>query len=308
MKVPNLLCCASLAFVNERADITITTRSNVNGGGKRCYPFTSLSLLNDDLHNTCHGTDSSGSKILHGHSQRRTFVQTMSKSLLGPMLLLTKAESARAACLSGDIRAECIGIYKLPIDALESPYIDTPEKLKVYAPDLQWVPPQPIPSTYANALDQLREQRRQLDAAQELIANGDMEKAGLVLLGIIPKVTVAGSVILKAFSGESNKERNLAMKRRNKKDKDENGGIDNDGNPSSTPKATALEMKAYRIEYALNELLGYLGETDVLIGQGLRGDLGVSAPAQIEILSNFPFCRKEFDNLIGAVPEKLSIL
>ena len=32
--------------------------------------------------------------------------------------------------------------------------------------------------------------------------------------------------------------------------------------------------KGYRFEYAMNELLGYLGETDVLTGQGLRRQLG----------------------------------
>ena len=105
-------------------------------------------------------------------------------------------------------------------------------------------------------------------------------------------------VLMKSFRNASNAERNAAMKRRNGL-----SDVKNDGNPSSTPKATTLEMKAYRIESSLNELLGLLGETDVLTGQGLRGDLGVSAPAQIQILSNIADCQREFDNLLLAVPE-----
>lgn len=49
------------------------------------------------------------------------------------------------------------------------------------------------------------------------------------------------------------------------------------GNAEATEKITSLDMKAYRFEYAMNEVLGYLGESDVLIGQGISGQLGVSA-------------------------------
>ena len=69
-------------------------------------------------------------------------------------------------------------------------------------------------------------------------------------------------------------------------------------------EAKTLDMKSYRIEYALNECLGYLGESDVLIGQALRGELGVSAPAQLAILDQFRDTRKEFDELLRVVPEK----
>ncbi|KAL9186355.1 hypothetical protein ACHAXT_005593 [Thalassiosira profunda] len=210
--------------------------------------------------------------------------------------------NANSACLSGDIRPSCIGVYKLPLDAPETPYLATPEKLKAYAPDLEWVPPVEYPPTYADAMAQLKQQRQQLDVAQDLIAKGNIEGAGLALLDIIPKTNAAGNVILKSFGQASNKERNKAMKSKTNNIGDEENLS---SNPSNTPKATSLEMKAYRIDYALNELMGYLGETDVLIGQGLRGELGVSAPAQLQILSNFADCRKEFDNLLLAVPEKV---
>ena len=218
---------------------------------------------------------------------------------LSSSLLVGNSKPAGAACLGGDIRAECIGIYKIPIDGMESKYVETPEMLKLYAPDIKWVPPTVYPPNYADALNQLKQQRPQLDIAQSFVAKGDLENAGLVILDIIPKVKAACIVMITAFGKASNNERNAAMKRKNKV-------IGNDGNPSSTPLVIDLEMKAYRIDDALNELMGCLGEIDILIGQGMRGDLGALTPAQIEILSNFPDCRREFDALLRAVPEKVS--
>ena len=245
-------------------------------------------IINDDA--SPHPTATVG-------TSRRLFFQSLSSILLIPL----NEKSANAACLSGDIRPDCIGVYKLPIDAAESSYVATPEKLMQYAPDLKWVPPVEYPTNYADALMQLKDQRQQLDILQERIAKGDIEGAGLVLLDISPKVNAAGIVILKSFSSASNKERNEAMKKVDTADPDNNA----DGNPSSTEAVTALEMRAYRIETTFNELVGFLGETDIMIGQGLRGDLGVSAPAQIQILSNISECRKEFDNMLSVVPEKV---
>lgn len=220
-------------------------------------------------------------------------------------MLLTTASPvvARGACLSGDVRAECIGVYKLPIDAAESSYFDTPERSRRYAPDLHYVPPTPYPKTYDIALNQLRDGRRRLDDVVDLVAGGDIEGCGLAMLEALPKVGTAGIVVLRAFDIASNEERNMAMKRVGTR-----GivvGTNNDDNPSSTPRATALEMKAIRIRYALDEVLGCMGETDVLVGQGLRGELGVSAVAQIQILSSLSDCRREYDDLLRAVPERI---
>ena len=104
---------------------------------------------------------------------------------------------------------------------------------------------------------------------------------------------------MKSFANAANDERNFEMKNFiNGKGKGGEGD-------ATFRNATNLDMKAYRIEYALNELLGYLGETDVLIGQGLRGELGVSAPAQIQILSSLGDAKKEFDELLRAIPENI---
>ncbi|KAL7459619.1 hypothetical protein ACHAWC_011454 [Mediolabrus comicus] len=200
-------------------------------------------------------------------------------------ILQINVKSADAACLPGDLREECIGVYKMPIDDKALPYVESPEKLKLYAPDLTWVPPIESPSNYQNAINQLREQRERFDAVQEKVAKGDLAGSGLILLDIVPKVTAACRYILKTVNNAANNERNDEV--------------------MSGDETKVFEMKAYRIEYALNELLGYLGETDVLIGQALRGELGVSAPAQIQILSQLGDTKKEFDELLRTVPEKL---
>mmetsp|Transcript_14665 Transcript_14665/g.31883 ORF Transcript_14665/g.31883 Transcript_14665/m.31883 type:complete len:172 (+) Transcript_14665:133-648(+) len=160
MRAQNLICCATLAFVN-----------NINGGKRYGVSYLgarqkqSQLSLNGDEHN-CYGSDRSDIN-LHEHSQhRRAFVQTIATSFL-TSVLLTNDKPASAACLSGDIRAECIGIYKLPVDAAEAPYMVSQEQLKKYAPDLQWVPPVQYPSTYADALNQLKDQRQQLDVARD---------------------------------------------------------------------------------------------------------------------------------------------
>jgi len=209
--------------------------------------------------------------------------QSRRKLIFASLLMPISQNKADAACLPGDIREDCIGIYKLPMDDAAAKYVETPEKLKMYAPDLKWVEPIQYPATYQDAINQLKEQRQNFDVAQENIAKGDIRQAGLILLDVVPKVTAAGRYIVSSYSIAANNERNKA---------------------SDSDEAKTLDMKSYRIEYALNECLGYLGETDVLIGQGLRGELGVSAPAQLAILDQLRDTRKEFDDFLRVVPEK----
>ena len=66
-------------------------------------------------------------------NQRRAFLlNSLLFSLLSP-------NNANSACLPGDIRSECIGIYKLPLDDGVLKYVETEEMLKKFAPDLKWV-------------------------------------------------------------------------------------------------------------------------------------------------------------------------
>lgn len=228
---------------------------------------------------------------------------------------------SNAACLPGDIRSECIGVYKMPLDDAVLSYVESPEQLKKFAPDLNWVrssnpghvyivplltksslfvehtqvPPIEYPSTYSAAVTQIEKQRDQLNAAKEFILKGDLNQGGLILLDVVPKLSSSKNVILKQFGNALNNERNLEMKRSKK----------SNGTSNSSEKATMIDMKAYRFEYAINELLGYLGETDVLIGQGLRGELGVFAPAQLQILSSLDEARIEFDEMLRSIPDKI---
>lgn len=258
---------------------------------KQTPPRASVSDEND--------RDSTDGTILVGElSGRRDFMHKISTTLLGTSFVsLLHANEARAACLQGDIRTECVGVYKMPLDDAALPYVETPEQLKKFAPDLQWVQPIKYPKSYADAVTQLKQQRVSFNTARESIAKGDMNQGGLVLLDVVPKVNAAGKVIVQSFTNAGEMERNKTMK------KVKDIGIEEVD--SSSSKSTNLDMKAYRIDYALNELLGFLGEADVLIGQGMRGQLGVSAPAQIQILSTIGEAEKEFDELLRAVPDKL---
>lgn len=280
---------AFLSRVNVRRRTTVVWRAQ---SSRMCLNN------NDDLYSTL-------DKQLQN---RRLVVKNIVSSFALLLTTTIGGKSTNAACLSGDIHPDCIGVYKLPIDATELSYFDTPEKLKVYAPDLRWIPPTLYPKGYTDALKQLKDQRLQLGTAQEFVAKGDLIMAGVTLLDVIPKINAAGVIIIQSFERASNNERNLTMKK--------NGNISTrrpsvDGNTptsSSSTKATALEMRSYRIKNTLDELLGYLGETDILIGQGLRGELGVSAPAQLQILSCFVEITKEYDSLLTAIPEKLTLI
>ncbi|KAL3799981.1 hypothetical protein HJC23_007454 [Cyclotella cryptica] len=239
---------------------------------------------------TVYESDRENTRVIN----RRKFVVRSSLPILS-LILSMNPNYTHAACLPGDIRSECIGVYKMPLDDAVLPYVDTPERLRKFAPDLNWVPPIEYPPNFSAAVTQIHQQRSKLDLVRDLILKGDLNQGGLVLLDVVPNVSAAGKVILKGFGDAVNKERNLQMKR--------NKG--NDGAFINSEKATTLDMRAYRFEYSMNELLGYLGEVDVLIGQGLRGELGAFAPAQIQILSSLDEAQSEFDEIIRIIPDKI---
>ena len=281
MRANDILCCSAVAFVNNGL-----SKYGIRGG-QQCHQKLGNNIKpSHNIISLFDGCDGIGDNI-----PRRMVIQSIISSIL-----LINTNSANAACLPGDLRAQCIGVYKVPIDAMSESDM-SPEKLKLYAPDLNWVEPVQYPKTYDDAISQLNELRQQLDDAQDLVAKGDMEASGISLLDIIPKTNAAGITIIQTINKALIDERNKAMKSKKRKDGEY---VEN----PSTNKGTILELKANRVQTALNELLGYLGETDVLLGQGLRGDLGVSAPAQIQILENFAECKREFDNFLATIPKK----
>jgi len=293
MRANEILCCSAVAFVNNGLN-------KYGIRGQQCHQTLGNNIKQShiiSLFDGCDGIDDND-VIPQQHTQkRRMVVQAISQSIISSMLLITTNSPVHAACLPGDLSANCIGVYKTPIDAPESDFMDSPEKLKLYAPDLNWVEPVKYPKTYEDAISQLNQLRQQLEVAQDLVAKGDMEASGISLLDIIPKTNAAGITIVQTINKALINERNKAMKSKKRKDGEY---VEN----PSTNKGTILEIEASRVQTALNELLGYLGEIDVLLGQGLRGDLGAPAPAQIQILENFAECKREFDNFLATIPEK----
>jgi hypothetical protein len=90
---------------------------------------------------TCVGSDKS--RIFNTRQTKQSLVNRRSfilkpSILIASILTMNPTESI-AACLPGDIRSECIGVYKMPLDDAALQYVETPEQLKKFAPDLQWV-------------------------------------------------------------------------------------------------------------------------------------------------------------------------
>lgn len=176
---------------------------------------------------------------------RRAFITTM---ISGSALLRTS--NSEAACLTGDSSEQCIGVYKVPIDDGIIPYIETPEKLKTYAPDLKWIPPVPYPKNFAAAMKEIKGIGKDIIGVQNEVSSGSLTSAGVELLKVIPRFTVCGRVILQNLEQREDIQNFYPL-----------------------------------IEDRYNNLYVEMHSCDVTIGQGLRGELGVSAVAQINILS-----------------------
>jgi hypothetical protein len=182
---------------------------------------------------------------------------------------------SRAACLQGDTSPDCIGFYKVPLDDDILPYIGSPEKLAQYAPGIRWVPPVEYPKTYKAALAELEPLKIRTSALSDLILKGNLTDAGVELLGIMPRITVSGRLVVASLSGDTSEKRTTA---------------------------SDFGLRALRIEAAYLELLYTLNSVDILIGQGLRGDLGSVTAAQIQILGELREANTLFDEMILAIP------
>jgi len=182
---------------------------------------------------------------------------------------------SQAACLQGDTSPDCIGFYKVPLDDDILPYIGSPEKLAQYAPGIRWVPPVEYPKTYKAALAELEPLKIRTSALSDLILKGNLTDAGVELLGIMPRITVSGRLVVASLSGDTSEKRTTA---------------------------SDFGLRALRIEAAYLELLYTLNSVDILIGQGLSGDLGSVTAAQIQILGELREANTLFDEMILAIP------
>jgi len=171
---------------------------------------------------------------------------------------------AHAACLSGDTSSNCIGVYKVPVDPEIEDFVNTPQKLLLYAPDVKWVPPVEVPKNSAEASKWMKELKVRCEGLEGMVLKGDLEGAGKDVLDITPKVVVAGRVIMEGAKGTS---------------------------------TTAMKFEA-----AWNSLTVYLGQCDVLLGQGIRGEMGAIALAQLMILESVKEINNSFDDLLQNIP------
>ena len=186
--------------------------------------------------------------------------------------LVAAPSVANAACLQGDLRPVCIGIYKVPIDDNILPYISTPEELHKFAPDLTYVPPIEYPKSFESAMVILRTQRAAADNIKKEVLAGRLEEAGIQVLGLIPQVTTSSR---RVFS-------DLQAKIRAK-------GILASNKPDRIPTDSDITVEELAIEMAENQMnivTGCWGDCDIRIGQGIRGELGAVTVAQLTILES----------------------
>jgi len=216
-------------------------------------------------------------------TRRDSVSKALTTLLFGSAVLTAQLQRSEAACLSGDTSTECIGYYKVPID--EATYLDTPENALKYAPDLKWVPPVQYPKTYKLAREELVELQTRVQNLRLPVSKGDLIDAGTEILSIVPRITVAGRVVIRSLNSYSDVPTSVTVKKTGKTGQD-------------------LAMIAYRSEVAHSDLLANLGEIDLMIGQFLKGQLGALTVTQIEILSMLKEADTNFSDLILAAPSK----
>ena len=192
-------------------------------------------------------------------------------------VIVAQAPRANGACLPGDLSPQCIGVYKVPIsDGFMKSMVSTKEALKQFAPDLNFVPPIPAPKSSLDAWEILQAQRRAADDISSVVAAGRLEEAGIKVLNLLPRLTDAGRVLVDAAES--------AMDTNNRDD--------------------STVIRDLRRQQLLNsfEMTEFAWrDVDLLLGQGLRGDLGVSAAAQLLILSELREANAALDDFLFVI-------
>lgn len=197
---------------------------------------------------------------------RRKF---LSLAMGGCVMEATRATNA--ACLPGDLSPDCIGVYKVPINDNIKDMISTKEALKTFAPDLNFVPMIQPPKSSKAAFEALVAQRKAADDISGVVSAGRLEEAGIKVLNLIPRLTVSGRLLV------------------------ENAVVDPD------ESAVIQDLRRQQLANLFETADVAWKNVDILIGQGLRGNLGVSAVAQLQILSEVREATAAFDDFLLAV-------
>jgi hypothetical protein len=196
-------------------------------------------------------------------------------SCKGVMPVMTIPAASNGACLQGDLTPSCIGVYKVPIDDNIKEMILTKEALQKYAPGINYVPPIQPPTSLKSAYDIILAQRLAADDISVAVAAGRLEEAGIKVLNLIPRLAVSGRMLV------------------------DNGDFVDTSAPEN-------------IQYIRRQQVQNLFETtevawknvDILMGQGIRGDLGVSAVAQIQILAELRDSTAAFDDFLATLKRR----
>eukprot|EP00977_Amphora_coffeiformis_P007340 scaffold1588_cov222-Amphora_coffeaeformis.AAC.12 len=151
--------------------------------------------------------------------------------------------------------------------------VGTKEALERNAPGLNYVPPIAIPKSMADAQQVLQAQRVAADDIKNVVSAGRLEEAGIKVLNLVPKVTAAGRVVVDTVA------------------------------QTTTFSNGAKEVQLMQLQSKLDDTLGYFGQVDVSIGQGLRGELGVVTAAQLQILADLKDAIIAFDDFLQQIPK-----
>ena len=201
-----------------------------------------------------------------------------------PLLLPSLSTICHAACLPGDTSKECIGVYKVPIDDAVLPYVGTPEALQRFAPDIKYVPPIEAPKSYQEALKVLQNQREIVAMVQPQIVSGKLEDAGIELLQILPKLTTNGRYVV------NNIERSTKQQQKT-----------SEASIASSSSSIINDLRLEKLQEQFDLTTGLLGQVDVMIGQGLRGEMGVPAVAQLQIIDTLKDATCAYDDFLASI-------
>jgi hypothetical protein len=185
-----------------------------------------------------------------------------------------QCKAANAACLPGDLSPDCIGVYKVPIDEEIEPMVGTEEALAKYAPGLKYVPPIQSPSTAKDSIEILLAQRKAADDIRDVVLAGRLEEAGIKVLNLLPKVTSAGKVALEAKL---------------------------DLTTASRSSDAIKDLRRKQLQSRFNEVTVAFNNVDITIGQGIRGQMGSPAVAQLTILGELKEAIQAFDDFLAVV-------
>ena len=208
-------------------------------------------------------------------SSRRQILRHAVTALSIPSVFLP--EKSHAACLQGDLRPVCIGIYKIPDEEIY-PFFSTPEEFQKFWPDLTYVPRIEKPSSFESAISLLQTQRVLAEEIKQQVFRGNLEEAGIGVLGLIPQIANGCNRVLQDLA-----ETKIRV----------SGGMVKGGDSETLPPVfQKLKNQVIDVNF-------YWSDCDSVIGQGLRGELGTVAVAQIRVLESLKDATNALDGFLA---------